>query len=106
MLRQVGHNSAGFNVGSGFNGGSGTSSGVSNNFVGDKLPSINDLSNTIADKLVELSYNFFNPVLVEGYLDDLMGQHLLFQILLFIVCISILLLFIGSFFISIIYITK
>ena len=35
---------------------------------------------------------------MEGYLDDLMGQHLLFQILLFIVCISILLLFIVFYF--------
>ena len=32
--------------------------------------------------------------MVEGYLDDLIGQHLLFQILLYIVAISILLLFI------------
>lgn len=87
----------GSNGGSGFNGGSGgsgSSSGISNNFVGDNIPSINDLSNTIADKLVEICANIFNPVLVEGYLDDLIGQHLLFQILLYIVAISILLLFI------------
>lgn len=52
------------------------------------------------DKIFELFSNLFNPIVVEGYLDDLIGQHLMFQMLIFIVSISILLLIIVFLFIS------
>ena len=69
-------------------------------FFNDHLPSSDDLINSILDKFFELFSNVFNPIVVEGYLDDLIGQHLMFQMLIFIISISILLLIVALFFIS------
>ena len=53
----------------------------------------------LTTQVLEILSKIFRPVEVEGYLDDLIGQHLFIQMLLVIVAISLLLLFISFLFI-------
>jgi hypothetical protein len=62
----------------------------------------NLFTNIIPDYLSTFILNLFRPVAVDGYLDDLIGQQLFIQILLFIIVVSLILLLSVYFFIQII----
>lgn len=93
-------NTSGLQGGPGSSGAGNSGSGFTSNFTGDQLPSGNDLINSMINKFFELFSHLFNPIISEGYLDDLIGQHLMFQMLILIVSISILLLIVVFLIIS------
>jgi len=53
-----------------------------------------DLINQFIDLIFKETMQILEPVQVQGFLDDLIGQRMFIEIILFIMCISIILLFI------------
>jgi hypothetical protein len=72
----------------------------SNNFLGDDN-GINEYIKTLLDKFFNFIGSILKPDFVEGHLDDLIGQQIIIHIILFVLLISIILLFI--FFVANIY---
>jgi hypothetical protein len=73
-----------------------TAGSVDNNSTTSFLPKDfnfnNLLDNFIPDNLLSFLLDFFRPIPVVGYLDDLIGQQLFIHLLLFIIVISLIIL--------------
>jgi hypothetical protein len=62
------------------------------------LESYKDLIDTIIDKIFKETMQFFQPVPVQGFLDDLIGQRMFIEVILFITCILTVVLIIAFIF--------
>ena len=65
-----------------------------------------NLMESIQDYFFKTIFELFKPVQVEGFLDDLLGQRIFIESLLFFLCICILILFIVFIFNLFLYINK
>lgn len=68
----------------------------SNNFL-PSLESYKDLIDNLLDKIFKETIQFLNPVPVQGFLDDLIGQRMVIEVLLFFSCIFTIMLVIAFF---------
>jgi len=65
-----------------------------NGFLPFSNSDLSDFINKLIDLIFKETMQILKPVQVQGFLDDLIGQRMFVEIILFILCISIILLFI------------
>jgi len=68
--------------------------GTGNSFVPFSNSDFSDFINKLIDLIFKETMQLLKPVQVEGFFDDLIGQRMFVELILFILCISIVLLFI------------
>lgn len=66
---------------------------VSNNFLPDGISSFDEIIRYLTDSIFKNIFNIFKPVEVTGHFDDLIGQQYIIFVMLFVITISITLLF-------------
>jgi hypothetical protein len=71
-----------------------TGTGTGNSYLPFSNSDFSDFVNKLIDLIFKETIQILKPVQVQGFFDDLIGQRMFVEIILFILCISIILLFI------------